>query len=66
MLCLVDDKIDHCQAVILGPVGTPYEGGAFFLDIKFPSGYPFAPPKLLFLTKIYHPNVLPDGRISAA
>ena len=64
-LCLVENKIDHWVAVIIGPDGTPYEGGAFFIDIKFPSDYPFKPPKLQFTTKIYHPNVKSNGLISS-
>ncbi|EOD31617.1 hypothetical protein EMIHUDRAFT_429671 [Emiliania huxleyi CCMP1516] len=40
-----------------GPVGTPYEGGVFIVDISLPSDYPFVPPKMKFRTRVWHPNV---------
>lgn len=40
-----------------GPEGTPYEGGIFEVDIRITAQYPFEPPKMKFVTKIWHPNV---------
>ncbi|KAL3315176.1 ubiquitin-conjugating enzyme [Cichlidogyrus casuarinus] len=48
---------------ILKPTNPPYNHGAFKLVIEFPVDYPFKPPKLKFLTKIYHPNIDETGRI---
>lgn len=42
---------------IPGPLGTPYEGGIFQIDITIPDGYPFEPPKMQFATKVWHPNI---------
>ncbi|GAB9475515.1 Ubiquitin-conjugating enzyme e2 t-like [Globisporangium polare] len=57
------DKIDHLEAQILGPDGSPYEKGVFHLDIEIPERYPFEPPKVRFTTPIYHPNIDDAGRI---
>eukprot|EP01130_Rhizamoeba_saxonica_P015708 TRINITY_DN7099_c0_g1_i2.p1 TRINITY_DN7099_c0_g1~~TRINITY_DN7099_c0_g1_i2.p1 ORF type:complete len:234 (-),score=68.59 TRINITY_DN7099_c0_g1_i2:28-678(-) len=51
------------QAIIEGPLETPYEGGYFQLSINISDDYPFSPPKVVFETKIYHPNIDEEGRI---
>jgi len=58
-----DDNIYSWTATIIGPTGTVYEGGIFFLTIEFPENYPYKPPKIRFITKIYHPNINSSGGI---
>lgn len=58
-----DERIDLLQAQILGGEGTPYHNGIFTLEIQIPERYPFEPPKVWFVTPIYHPNIDTGGRI---
>lgn len=53
----VDGDNRHLLGKISGSSGTPYEGGVFLIDINIPTQYPFVPPKMSFITKIWHPNI---------
>ena len=58
-----DSDLSHWTATIAGPADTCYANMTFRLTFDFPSNYPYAPPKVLFKTPIYHPNIDFSGRI---
>ncbi len=59
----INEDLHKWNATIMGPPGTPYEGGVFSLEMTFPQNYPFHAPHVVFTTKIYHPNVNNKGSI---
>ncbi|CAI8017666.1 Ubiquitin-conjugating enzyme E2 N [Geodia barretti] len=53
----------YFHVVVAGPKDSPYEDGTYKLELFLPDEYPMAPPKVRFMTKIYHPNIDKLGRI---
>ena len=51
------------EGIIVGPSDSPYAGGIFNMTVQFPADYPFKPPRIMFKTKIYHPNINTAGGI---
>jgi ubiquitin-conjugating enzyme E2 D/E len=60
---LVNDSLYHWDVLMRGPDKSPFEGGIYKLDVKFPNDYPFHPPTITFQTKVYHPNINDIGHI---
>ncbi len=49
--------VTHWQITLIPPKGTGYEEGFYKIEAKFKDSYPDTPPKMKFLTKIYHCNI---------
>ena len=58
-----DDDLFVWNVVFEGPENTLYEGGYFKAQLKFPEDYPNNPPDMRFISKMWHPNIYPDGRV---
>ena len=58
-----EDNIYKWIVIMKGPEKSPYENGTFRLSIEFPANYPFSPPLINFITRIYHCNINNSGGI---
>jgi ubiquitin-conjugating enzyme E2 G1 len=56
-----DDNILEWSIVIMGPTDTLYEGAILKARLIFPPEYPILPPKMIFDTEMWHPNVYNSG-----
>ena len=54
---LIDNNYYKWKVTIIGPKGTPYENGLFFIQIIFPEDYPKSGAEFRFINQIYHLNV---------
>ena len=53
----IGDDLNNWMGSVTGPPDSPYAGGKFGLAIHFPPEFPFVAPKIIFTTKVFHPNV---------
>ena len=62
-----DADIMKGYALIVGPEDTPYFGGFYFFELDFPTDYPFAPPKVKYMTNDgvtrFNPNLYKCGKV---
>lgn len=61
--CTIDMNADDISLwkVWFRNLPDPYTGGTWLLTVEFPEGYPFSPPRMRFMTPIYHCNVSSAG-----
>lgn len=57
---------DNFIFFILGPKDTIFEGAFFKIHCHIPDRYPFVPPMMSFMTKVWHPNISSVVRFGAA
>eukprot|EP00730_Choanoeca_flexa_P000326 TRINITY_DN10149_c0_g2_i5.p1 TRINITY_DN10149_c0_g2~~TRINITY_DN10149_c0_g2_i5.p1 ORF type:complete len:342 (+),score=46.27 TRINITY_DN10149_c0_g2_i5:46-1026(+) len=62
------DSLGELYSLLVGPEGTPYEGGFFLVYCQIPSTYPFDPPRCVNLTNDrlrvrFNPNLYANGKI---
>ena len=54
---IINKDYKHWRACFIGPQGTPYENGLYYIEFKLKDDYPTSRPLARFRTKIWHPNV---------
>ncbi|XP_050048807.2 ubiquitin-conjugating enzyme E2 Z-like [Dermacentor andersoni] len=63
-----EEDITRVHALVVGPSGTPYEGGFFLFFMKFPPQYPMSPPRVRIVTTDagrvrFNPTLYANGKV---
>ncbi|KAJ3223817.1 hypothetical protein HK099_000647 [Clydaea vesicula] len=58
-----ENNLYKWKVTLTAPNNSLYKGAVFKVNVEFSTDFPFKPPKVVFGTKIYHPNVDDDGSI---
>ena len=62
-----DSDLLKGYALIIGPEDTPYYGGNYFFELKYPFDYPHTPPKVTYCTNDdevrFNPNLYKCGKV---
>lgn len=63
-----EENVTLLHALIIGPEGTPYEGGFFYFLVTYPEKFPFEPPQVKLMTtgdgKVrFNPNLYACGKV---
>lgn len=62
---LVNNNVFEWEVMLMLPdeSGGLYGGGCFKTTLTFPAEYPLLPPKMKFVTPIWHPNIYKTGEV---
>ncbi|XP_065305503.1 ubiquitin-conjugating enzyme E2 Z-like [Dermacentor albipictus] len=63
-----ENDLTKFHAIVVGPSGTPYEGGFFQFFMKCPANYPMQPPRVRLMTTDagrvrFNPNLYACGKV---
>jgi len=59
----VNNQLGTWACAISGPDGCPFERKWYALRVDFSEDYPFKPPRVRFVSSMYHPNINGNGGI---
>ena len=57
ILCNQNDDVFTWKGYLFGPNDSPYKDSIFEIRLNLLDTYPMVPPKITFITKIFHPNI---------